>query len=110
MTYSGAVRTFTRTNGKEQTILIPENTQNVVFTCEVSRGILFTPYGSSASRPNPTVTTNMNLGGGTYQCYRLISNSFLVLSLEVAIGGEVVINSSYSFHTNIIIRIYLQCK
>ena len=90
--YSGQREVYDVSNGAYHTVTIPVNTSDIVITCEISRGFIYsqsTGFSSTTTNPSVTFTLTNTSGSGEITCLRDISGvSFGVLTLNIVAGGE----------------------
>ena len=91
--YSGQRQVYSSlsTNIEYYTVTIPVNTE-IVITCEVSRGFIYsliTGFSSFTANPSVTFTLTTNSESEDYWCIRDIDGvSFVVLTLLIIPGGK----------------------
>ena len=72
------------------TVTIPVDTPDIVITCEISRGFIYSRSTGDITSitTNPSVTFTLT-GSGEYICLRDIDGvSFTILTLDIVAGGE----------------------
>ena len=90
--YSGQKEVYQLSFASYYTVRIPVNTPDIVITCEISRGYVYsqsTGFSSTTTNPSVTLTLTSRSGSGKITCIRDISGVyFVVLTLNVVAGGE----------------------
>ena len=90
--YSGQREVYQLSSAEYHTVTIPVNTSDIVITCEISRGFIYsqvTGFSSTTTNPSVTFTLTYSSGSGEITCLRDMPGvSFLVLTLNIVAGGE----------------------
>ena len=98
--YSGQREVYPLSSASYYTVTIPVNTPDIVITCEISRGYIYsrsTGFSSTTTNPSVTFTLTNTSGSGEIACVRDISGvSFAVLTLYIVAGGELYRDTSLS--------------
>ena len=92
--YSGQREVYDLSNSAYHTVTIPVNTPDIVITCEISRGYMYSQsigFTSTTTNPSVTFTLIYSSGSGEITCIRDISGvSFSVLTLNIVAGGSYI--------------------
>ena len=90
--YSGQREIYQLSSVDYYTVTIPVDTPDIVITCEISRGFIYsqsTGFSSTTTNPSVTFTLTNSSGSDEYKCQRDIDGvSFTILTLDIVAGGE----------------------
>ena len=92
--YSGQREVYSLSYGDYYTVTILVDRPDIVITCELSRGFIYsrsTGFSSTTTNPSVTFTLTNSSGSGLYHCLRDIDGvSFAVLTLNIVAGGQLI--------------------